>query len=159
MQDPRQHRGAAETPQLWEAADGAPAVPRTTRRARSRLRQVVPAAEPERPKDLAPSAVDPVPRKHPEPVLLLSVEEAARALGIGRSKTYELISAGDLETVHIGRSTRVPVAALHDLLDRLREAGERSRMRHCTKGRAADRAVDAEAEGEGRTVTETGAQP
>jgi excisionase family DNA binding protein len=92
-------------------------------------------------------------------VLLLSVEEAARALGIGRSKTYELISAGDLETVHIGRSTRVPVAALHDLLDRLREAGERSRMRHCTKGRAADRAVDAEAEGEGRTVTETGAQP
>ncbi len=53
------------------------------------------------------------------PVLLLSVEQAARALGIGRSKAYELIAAGDLEAVHIGRATRVPVAALQDLLDRL----------------------------------------
>lgn len=59
------------------------------------------------------------------PVLLLSVEEAARWLSIGRSKTYELIAAGVLESVHIGRSTRVPVAALHDLLDRLRDAADR----------------------------------
>lgn len=88
------------------------------------------------------------------PVLLLSVEEAARSLSIGRSKTYELIAEGLLETVHIGRSTRVPVAALHDLLDRLREVGARSRMRQRTKRRAAD----AEAGGTG-TVTETGAQP
>ena len=40
---------------------------------------------------------------------------------VGRSKTYELIAEGLLESVHIGRSTRVPVAALHDLLDRLRD--------------------------------------
>jgi excisionase family DNA binding protein len=58
------------------------------------------------------------------PVLLLSVEEAARSLSIGRSKAYELIAAGDLEAVHIGRSTRVPVCALHDLLDRLPRAAE-----------------------------------
>jgi excisionase family DNA binding protein len=53
-------------------------------------------------------------------VLLLSVEEAAGALGIGRSKTYELIAAGELETVHIGRSLRVPVDAVHAFIERLR---------------------------------------
>lgn len=34
---------------------------------------------------------------------LLSIEDAAAALAIGRSKTYELISEGRLLTVHIGR--------------------------------------------------------
>jgi excisionase family DNA binding protein len=53
-------------------------------------------------------------------VLLLSVEEAGRALGLGRSKTYELIAAGDLEVVHIGRSARVPVAAIEAFVERLR---------------------------------------
>ena len=57
------------------------------------------------------------------PVLLLTVEEAARSLSIGRSKTYELIADGALDAVHIGRSTRVPVTALHDLLHRLMAAG------------------------------------
>ena len=58
------------------------------------------------------------------PVLLLSVEEAARCLSISRSKTWELIAAGELEAVHIGRSTRVAVSALHDLLDRLPRAAD-----------------------------------
>ena len=58
------------------------------------------------------------------PVLLLSVEEAARSLSISRSKTWELIAAGELEAVHIGRSTRVAVSALHDLLDRLPRAAD-----------------------------------
>ena len=35
--------------------------------------------------------------------LLLSIEDAAGTLGIGRSKTYELISEGTLLTVTIGR--------------------------------------------------------
>ncbi|MDQ6910175.1 MAG: helix-turn-helix domain-containing protein [Actinomycetota bacterium] len=56
--------------------------------------------------------------------LLLSVREAARALGIGRSKIYELIKNGEVEVVHIGRSCRVPVAALHDYVDRLRLSRE-----------------------------------
>lgn len=34
---------------------------------------------------------------------LLSIAEAAEALGIGRSKAYELISQGRLLTVSIGR--------------------------------------------------------
>lgn len=54
--------------------------------------------------------------------LLLPVGEAAEALGIGRTKVYELISVGELESVHIGRSCRVPVTALQDYIERLRSA-------------------------------------
>ena len=39
-------------------------------------------------------------------------EEAADALGIGRSKTYALIASGVIPSVRIGKSIRVPVAAL-----------------------------------------------
>lgn len=53
-------------------------------------------------------------------VLLLSVEEAGTALGIGRTKTYELIAAGFLEAVHIGRCARVPVDSVERYVDRLR---------------------------------------
>ena len=53
-------------------------------------------------------------------VLLLSIQEAGRALGIGRSMTYELIAAGELETVHIGRAVRVPVDTIEDFVARLR---------------------------------------
>ena len=57
-------------------------------------------------------------------VLLLSIQEAGRALGIGRSKMYELIAAGELETVHIGRAVRVPVDAIEALVARLRSGEE-----------------------------------
>ena len=53
-------------------------------------------------------------------VLLLSVEDAGRALGVSRSTVYELIGSGDLEVVHIRRSVRVPVDAVHDFVRRLR---------------------------------------
>lgn len=52
--------------------------------------------------------------------LLLSVSDAATVLGVGRTTVYELIGAGQLETVHIGRSRRVPVDALHAFVERLR---------------------------------------
>jgi excisionase family DNA binding protein len=52
--------------------------------------------------------------------LLLTIPEAAQALGLGRSTLYELIAAGRLEVVHIGRSTRVPVDALDSFLAALR---------------------------------------
>jgi len=38
-----------------------------------------------------------------EQALLISIADAADALGIGRSKTYELIGQGKLLTVTIGR--------------------------------------------------------
>ena len=49
--------------------------------------------------------------------LLLRVDEVARLLSLGRSKTYELIAAGTLPTVRLGRSVRVPVEALRRWLD------------------------------------------
>ena len=48
-----------------------------------------------------------------EQKLLLRVEEAAKLLGLSRSKTYMLAAEGELPTIRIGRrSTRVPLAAL-----------------------------------------------
>lgn len=58
----------------------------------------------------------------PELCLLVSIAEAARLLSIGRSKVYELISDGELETVHIGRAARVPRVAVDDYVERLRNA-------------------------------------
>ena len=54
------------------------------------------------------------------PASLVTVVEAARALGLGRSKTYELIATGELEVVHIGRAARVPVEAIDEFVQRLR---------------------------------------
>jgi excisionase family DNA binding protein len=44
--------------------------------------------------------------------LLLRPEEAGAALGLGRSKTYELLKAGILPSVRLGHSVRVPAEAL-----------------------------------------------
>lgn len=44
--------------------------------------------------------------------LLCSIPEAAKALGVGRSKLYELVSSGRLETVTIGRRRLVRTASL-----------------------------------------------
>lgn len=54
--------------------------------------------------------------------MLVSVAEAARRLSISRSSAYELVAAGELEVVHIGRSARVPVAALASYVERLRRS-------------------------------------
>lgn len=51
--------------------------------------------------------------------LLLTVSEAASCLGIGRSTLYELVASGEIESVTIGRSRRVPVASLAVYVDRL----------------------------------------
>ena len=44
--------------------------------------------------------------------LLLTPEEAARTLSIGRSKLYELLRTGSLGSVRIGGSRRIPAATL-----------------------------------------------
>jgi len=54
--------------------------------------------------------------------LLLIPTEAANALGIGRSKVYELMQTGQLQSVHIGACRRVPADAIHSFLDKLRTA-------------------------------------
>jgi excisionase family DNA binding protein len=53
--------------------------------------------------------------------LLLSPEEAAEALGVGRSRVYDLMRTRQLLSVRIGKSRRVPVAAVHAYVERLSE--------------------------------------
>jgi excisionase family DNA binding protein len=44
--------------------------------------------------------------------LLLRIPEAAEALGIGRTKIYELIATGELPTIRVGRAVRISVSTL-----------------------------------------------
>ena len=44
--------------------------------------------------------------------VLLSVEEAAQRLNVGRTTVYALIKAGDLVTVKVGRRRLVPAEAV-----------------------------------------------
>lgn len=44
--------------------------------------------------------------------LLVTPEEAARRLSVGRTTVYELMSTGLLQSVSIGRCRRVPVSSL-----------------------------------------------
>ena len=60
--------------------------------------------------------------------LLLTPIEAAAALGIGRSKVYELLKSGQLQSVHIGACRRVPAEALTVFLEQLRTASLRSQQ-------------------------------
>jgi excisionase family DNA binding protein len=52
--------------------------------------------------------------------LLLTAEEAATALRIGRTRMYDLLGAGDVDSVFIGRKRLVPVEALREYVARLR---------------------------------------
>jgi excisionase family DNA binding protein len=51
--------------------------------------------------------------------LLLTIPEAARVLAIGRTTLYELISDGAIDTVRIGRATRISVEAVRAFVDRI----------------------------------------
>jgi excisionase family DNA binding protein len=57
--------------------------------------------------------------------LLLRIPEAAERLALSRAMVYLLIQRGELPTVHIGRSIRVPAAALEQWVTlRLKESSE-----------------------------------
>jgi excisionase family DNA binding protein len=51
--------------------------------------------------------------------LLITVEEAARRLSIGRSHLYEYLLRGSLPSIRIGRSRRIASRDLEAFLDRL----------------------------------------
>lgn len=53
--------------------------------------------------------------------LLLTPEQAAGQLGIGRTKVFELMTTGALESVKVGRLRRIPVDALHAYVATLRK--------------------------------------
>ena len=52
--------------------------------------------------------------------LLLSVVEAAHRLDIGRTLMYELLTSGQIESVHVGRLHKVPADALEAFVARQR---------------------------------------
>jgi excisionase family DNA binding protein len=53
--------------------------------------------------------------------VLLTVEEAAERLRIGRTSMYRLVSTGAIETVTVGRLRRVPEECLAQYVTRLRQ--------------------------------------
>ena len=59
-----------------------------------------------------PAAATPRPEQTASPALLITVDEAARRLGIGRSLAYQLVANGRLRSIHIGRLRRVPADAV-----------------------------------------------
>lgn len=50
--------------------------------------------------------------------------EAARVLGISRSKVYELAARGEIPVIRIGASVRVPAAALDRWLEERTQGGD-----------------------------------
>ena len=51
--------------------------------------------------------------------LLLTVEEAAHALGVRRSTLYTLLEPGEIFSVKVGNRRLVPVKALDEYVERL----------------------------------------
>lgn len=56
----------------------------------------------------------------PGQAVLLTVEEAAKRLRIGRTSMYRLVSTGEIETVMVGRLRRVPPECLAEYVVKLR---------------------------------------
>lgn len=48
----------------------------------------------------------------------MKVNDAARMIGVGRTKLYELIAAGEVDVVKLGKSTRITTASLRNLVER-----------------------------------------
>ena len=61
-------------------------------------------------------SIDPAPRP-----ITVRIPEACRMTGIGRSKLYALIKAGDIPTIKVGSMTLVPVRGLEGFLERCRQ--------------------------------------
>jgi excisionase family DNA binding protein len=51
--------------------------------------------------------------------LVLPMKGVAKVLGIGETRAWGLIASGELPSVRIGRSRRVPVEAIREYVERL----------------------------------------
>ncbi len=74
--------------------------------------------------------------------LAYGIEDAADALGLSRSRLYELVAAGEIAVCKVGKRTIVPVAELTAFLDRHRVVRSPER-------RVAGRTITAHSSGEG----------
>lgn len=54
--------------------------------------------------------------------LLLTIADTGPKIGVGRTKVYELIEAGEIETVRIGRRRLVVAESIDAYVERLRTA-------------------------------------
>ncbi|WP_339692311.1 helix-turn-helix domain-containing protein [uncultured Parasphingorhabdus sp.] len=52
--------------------------------------------------------------------ITVRIPVAVQMTGIGRSKLYELIGAGEIETIKLGSSRLILVSSLQDFIDRRR---------------------------------------
>ncbi|WP_072689369.1 helix-turn-helix domain-containing protein [Rhodococcus marinonascens] len=50
---------------------------------------------------------------------LLTIPQTMEALSLGRSKVFELIESGEIRSVKIGRSRRIPMSAINEYIERL----------------------------------------
>jgi excisionase family DNA binding protein len=57
--------------------------------------------------------------------LLLSIDDAAIALGIGRTQTYELVMSGKIASVKIGRRRLIVRSELESFVQRLSDLQRR----------------------------------
>lgn len=60
--------------------------------------------------------------------ICVRVARAMSMLDIGKTKLYELVSEGELETIRIGRRTLILQASIDALVARLRSANSRRRI-------------------------------
>jgi excisionase family DNA binding protein len=96
---------------------------------------------------------------------LLTVEEAARRLRIGRTLCFRLVGSGELESVAVGRLRRVPPAALHDYVNRLRKVTvgirddgkpDRRHVERKTRAEVTEAVRDLERQRDAKTVRKPG---
>ena len=48
---------------------------------------------------------------------LMSITDLRGALGVGRTKAYELISSGEIRSIRVGNAIRIPKKSLLDYVD------------------------------------------
>ena len=51
--------------------------------------------------------------------VVLSVQQLAEVLQIGRNSAYDLVKSGQIRSIRIGRTIRIPQSALFDYLNQL----------------------------------------
>jgi len=58
----------------------------------------------------------------PAPAQLLGIEDTGKALGVGRTSVYALLTTGQLRSIKIGRRTLVPATEVAAYIDRAMSA-------------------------------------